>query len=611
MVTKAVSPIITLGALAEFRPHFPSLSPYILTPRGFWPLSTWTQCMITRRITRKDALFVAICFAGLVLLGRTLLSSHRQSPLQQRAARLAERAEQPDHEHWEALAGESAAIDEQFRQHWLTTGIQPAPPAPLAQRIRRVSLALTGSIPSLEELRVLEEIDEQWRFQWWVDHLLEDRRTADHVAERLTRAYVGTENGPFLLYRRSRFREWLGNEFARNRPYDELVRDLIAGNGLWTSAPEVNFLTVTLEANDDGQPDPIRLAGRTSRAFLGMRIDCLQCHDDKMSQVAFGVNGDIRDGRQDDFHNLAAFFCDAKVSLLGLHNAEGGSHAFERPGTGESEQATPQPPYLPDAAPSEGPLRHRLAQWVTAKENRPFARTAVNRMWALAYGRPLVDPIDDIPYITPLGGYPPGLELLADDFIEHGCDLHRLLRLIVSLEPFHLDSRDTEQTLTDQHHWEWAAFPLTRLRPDQMAASILQACSLETRDSDRHFIVQLQTAAGKNDFVRRYGDTGEDEFTETPGTLPQRLVMMNGRLLKEQTRPDNILGAASRIAQLADDGEHAVNIAYQCVLTRKPTEAERSHFAPRIDQARGFQRRTQLEDLFWVLLNSTEFNWNH
>ena len=75
---------------------------------------------------------------------------------------------------------------------------------------------------------------------------------------------------------------WLGDQLAENRPYDQIVREVIGGTGLWTDSPAVNFLTVTAGDDNNGQPNPVRLAGRTTRAFLGMRIDCLQCHDDPM-----------------------------------------------------------------------------------------------------------------------------------------------------------------------------------------------------------------------------------------------------------------------------------------------------------------------------------------
>src|SRR5690606_28436542 len=104
---------------------------------------------------------------------------------------------------------------------------------------------------------------------------------------------------------------------AANRPYDEIVRKLIAENGLWNGSPATNFVTVTSNQNMNSEPDEVRLAGRTSRAFLGMRIDCLQCHDDNLGTIFVGDADNPRSGKQEDFHQLAAFFSDAKVGFVG------------------------------------------------------------------------------------------------------------------------------------------------------------------------------------------------------------------------------------------------------------------------------------------------------
>ncbi|MCA9179648.1 MAG: DUF1553 domain-containing protein [Planctomycetales bacterium] len=560
---------------------------------------------------KRDLLFLTLCIVGLAAISRTLLSDQRQGLFRghDRAERQASREPGASPSSLQTVVED---VDQEFRDAWSRSSadrgaaLTPAPEAPLELRIRRASLALMGSIPSLEELRWLENLDEPARFAAWVEHLLADKRTANHVAERLTRAFVGTENGPFLLYRRSRFHEWLAEQFAANRPYDEIVRELISGNGLWTTSPSVNFLTATLDANNDNQPDPVRLAGRTSRAFLGMRIDCLQCHDDKLGNVELGESASPRFGTQRDFHQLAAFFCEANVSVLGIRDREN-KYEVEYLGSTEPEETDALPPFLARIRQQEGPLRQQLAAWVTDEANRPFARTAVNRMWALVYGRPLVEPIDDIPLHAPAGGYPPGLERLADDFIESGFDMQRLIRVLLSVRPFQLDSRAPE--LTTEHFDRWAAFPLTRMRPEQVAASLLQSCSLKALDDQRHVIVQLQKFGGTNDFVRRYGDTGEDEFKEQPGTLPQRLMMMNGELILERTAGDTLLGSPARIARMAATDEQAVEIAYLCVLTRRPSQRELDHFVEGIKN--NDNRHESLTDLFWVLLNSTEFNWSH
>ena len=153
---------------------------------------------------------------------------------------------------------------------------------------RRLSLALVGNTLSIEEIRAIEQIAPEQRVEWWTEYLLADTRWSHYFSQRFSRAFVGTNNGPFLLFRRRKFELWLASEFHRGAPYDEIVRSMLAAEGLWTDKPEVNFLTSAISNGDNGRVDPIVLAGRTSRAFLGMRIDCVQCHDDLLGNVSLG-----------------------------------------------------------------------------------------------------------------------------------------------------------------------------------------------------------------------------------------------------------------------------------------------------------------------------------
>lgn len=494
-------------------------------------------------------------------------------------------------------------FNEQFEQQWQSITLEWAPDADILTVARRLSLALRGTVPSLEELRALEQQPPSEQLDWWLDHLLSDVRSADYLAERFARAWVGTDNGPFLVFRRRRFVLWLSEQFQKNRPYDEIVRELLTAEGLWTSRPAVNFVTASVQ---DGQPDPVRLAGRTARSLLAVRLDCLQCHDDHLGNIRLGDPPQLRSGTQRDFHQLAAFFGGLRLSGLGLHDRVRPYH-FQFSGKEGEEIVPPRPPFRSDCLPNKGKLRERLAGWVTSRENPQFARATVNRVWALLFGKPLIEPIDDIPLAGP---YPVGLEYLAEDFSKHGYDLHRLIRLIAHSVPFHRSSR-AEFPITAEHERHWAVFPLTRLRPEQIAGAILQACSLTTLDSNAHVLTRLAYYGQTATFVRRFGDRGEDEFTDQGGTIPQRLLLMNGQLVKEHTQPHPWVNAASQIALLADDERRAVETAYLAVLSRRPTPAELEHFRQTLAGKGRARRLTALEDLYWVLLNSTEFSWNH
>lgn len=489
-------------------------------------------------------------------------------------------------------------VDAAFAAEWAKLNLHPVSPAPSLILARRLSLALSGTVPSLQEIRAVEQHAEPERTRWWVDHLLQDQRSSDYLAERLARAYVGTEVGPFLVYRRRRFVAWLSEALHQNRPYDQVARELIDSNGIWTTHPEVNFVTVTIEAKKG--PDPVKLAARVTRAFLGVRIDCVQCHDGKMDSP----------WKQSDFHQLAAFFSQAEMNFAGLNDNLKRDYQFRYLGKSDALKVTPHVPWQSELLPQSGGGRSRLAKWVTDPQNRPFARAMVNRVWAILFNRPLITPLDDIPLNGP---FPPGLEMLADDFMAHGYDIHRLIRVIAGTKVFQLDSRATRpgEAITREVEEHWASFPLTRLRPEQMASGVTQTSSLTTVDETTPVLIRLKRIVDQDKFVKRYGDSGQDEFDQQSGTISQRLLLMNGQMVRDYTRYNPVLNASTRVGALALNDSQAVETAYLSIFTRRPTPEESEYFSATIHHKKGAQRSKSMPDLYWALLNSTEFSWNH
>jgi hypothetical protein len=263
-------------------------------------------------------------------------------------------------------------------------------------------------------------------------------------------------------------------------------------------------------------------------------------------------------------------------------------------------------PFFTELRPDSGTPRAQLAAWVVDPRNQSFARATVNRVWALLLGRPLAEPIDDLIAAGPLH---PALIDLAEDFVRGGYDLHRLIRTIAASEVFRLDSAASSGAKAEQDE-AWAVFPMTRLRPEQVAGALFQSASLTTLGSQSHWFARLVVYTGRNDFVRRYGDSGEDEFDARGGTIPQRLLLMNGQIVRERIKPD-FFNASSRIAALAPDERKAVEAAFLAVLTRRPTSEEFAHFMKRVAGTVGDQRKEAVSDLYWSLLNTTEFSWNH
>jgi hypothetical protein len=356
----------------------------------------------------------------------------------------------------------------------------------------------------------------------------------------------------------------------------------------------VNFITVTIDQTNKNQPNAERLAGRVARAFLGLRLDCAQCH-----------NHPYQKWKRQDFRGLAAFFGQARNGFTGIHDDTSGFYEAENR-SGKRTRVEPAVPDLPDLLPDEGTLRHRLAVWVTHPKNRYFALATVNRVWAVLCGRPLVEPVDDL---NTEGKIPPPLEALCDDFVAHDYDLRRLIRIITATQVFRMDSA-ADHELTPEHSHAWAAFPLQPLRPEQTAGAVLQAARVTTNDTTASSFLQFIRTQQTSDFVRRFGDPGEDEFRERGCTIPQVLLVMNGDLVQEHTK-QAIFNAATRIGWQAPDDRAAVEVAFLTVLTRRPGPKVSAHFEARLAGTKGEQRSRRMEDLFWALINSTEFVTQH
>jgi Protein of unknown function (DUF1549)/Protein of unknown function (DUF1553) len=532
----------------------------------------------------RDLFFVSVVGLGAAAMGAGLMRA-QESAAPQKAKSQEVKSD---------LGSMVTALDDSFRKQWAADKLTPAAVADDLTLMRRLSLALCGTVPSLEEIRRFESRPKETRVREWLETLLGDRRFSDYLAERFARVYVGTEDGPFILYRRRRFIAWLSDVLLENRRYDDLVREMIAERGLWTDHPATNFVSVTFDP-ELGKPTPERLAARVARAFLGMRIDCAQCHDHPFQKW-----------KQDDFRGLASFFGGVNSNLRGIRDGEKNEYHPPDRKTKQPVDVAPCVPFRPELKPDSGSPREQLAAWVTDRRNPSFSQATVNRVWALLMGRPLAEPVDDLPTAGPLH---PALDLLAADFAAHDYNLHRLIRIIVASEAFRLSSA-ADAPNPEALDAAWAVFPMTRLRPEQIAGALFQAASVTTLGPQSHWFIRLTTYTGRNDFVKRYGDSGEDEFDARSGTIPQRLLLMNGKVAKEKTA-GGLLTASGQIAGLAPDDRTAIETAFLAVLTRRPTPAELTHFTARLDKAKGDARKERLTDLFWALLNTTEFSWSH
>lgn len=519
-----------------------------------------------------------------------------------------------------------AALNAEFQRQWKLSGVKIAERADDLSILRRLSLSLFGTVPSLEDIRRFEADQQLHRIDRWVTGMLQDPRYSDYFAERLARSLVGVEGGPFIIFRRDRLTAWLAEQLRQDASWSEMTKQLIAAEGLWTDSPSSNFITVARQ--DDETINVNKLAGRSVRTFLGQRIDCAQCHDHPFDPQ----------WKQHHFEGLAAFFCQTAVTVGGVTDRRTGEddkvvvYKVVDPGAEEDEaRIVPEAvPFHSEWLPSDGGLRHRLADWITHQENRRFERAIANRVWGYMFGKPLHDPVDDLPH--PSDGEQDALDLMGQEFRRRGDRLSVLIRIIALSEPFQLSS---ESVASQESEYlaqvdAWSVFPLVRLRPEQVIGSLFQAGHVRTIDQNSNLVARLQKFGNVNDFMNEYGDMGDDELLQQVGTIPQALLRMNGRFSSELSKAE-LLTAAGQIIAFSPDDESIVENSYLACLARRPSDEERTCFldllraaskantaTEKLDAAPADSRtspkptREQIvQDLFWILFNSPEFSWNH
>lgn len=511
-----------------------------------------------------------------------------------------------------------------FHDSWKVAGVAAAGPADELTVLRRLSLSLLGTIPSLEEIRSFEVDTQPDRIARWTGRMLQDSRFSDYFSERLARSLVGVESGPFIIFRRDRLTEWLSDRLREDTPWPETAASLIAAEGLWTDRPASNFITVAQISDDEGL-DENKLAGRTVRTFLGQRIDCAQCHNHPFDHR----------WKQADFEGLAAFFSQARITIGGItdREVEDGQPVVHRvvdPGADAAAGriVPPAVPFHPEWLGSGGTQRKHLADWVTHPANRRFERATANRIWALMFGRPWHDPVDDLPHPSETNS-PDVLDLLGAEFRAQQGRLSSLIRLIAESEVFRLNSEsplESAEAYRKQAE-NWAVFPLVRLRPEQVIGSMLQAGSVRTIDQNSHPLIRLIRLTSENDFLGEYGDSGDNEFIRQVGTIPQALLRMNGRFTTDLTRAEGFTAPMQLLRFSPDDQALTENCFLTC-LSRRPSTEEMAFFRRQLSDSddqpgddteaqpdhvsqEPTTREQRVQDLFWALFNSPAFSWNH
>lgn len=483
-------------------------------------------------------------------------------------------------------------IDKEILVTLETLGLPPSEVINDTTFLRRISLDLTGRLPSVQqaqkfadddgtrppgqrlllvdELLASDEFNQYWTLQW--AKLLRIRAQAGDATAANT------------------YHKWLAKQVASNTPYDELARALIRSEGDSAVLGPPNFYRTVKDAREQTE--------FFSELFMGSRLRCANCHNHPLDRWT-----------QDDYHGLAAIF--AKI--------EPGRIVRSRPSGQVIHPRTQEPAAL--RIPGDGFLaadakdaRIALSDWLTAEQNPYFAKAIVNRLWKHMMGRGFVEPADDFRATNP-ATHPVLLTKLADDFVANDYDLRHTLRTIATSTSYARSANATAANKDDDRFYSHAA--RRHLEPEVLAdaiSDVLEVFEKYGNQAEGTRAVALVDPKTPSQTLDVLGRCGREESCESSagsvGGLRQQLHLLNGGLLNSR-----ISAVGSRLQRLVDGGTEPMAIVtefYLAALGRQPSKLESQHWKQKLNQDfTAEQRQAFLEDFVWGQLTCNEFVTNH
>jgi hypothetical protein len=531
-------------------------------------------------------------------------------------------------------------INELLEAQWKENKITPSTRASDYEFIRRVSLDIVGRTAKPQEIDRFFSDPPQTRRALLIERLLASEEYAKNWANIWTVWLMS--RGSALQRGRAVYHEqmhlWLEEQFARNRSYKEMVTDLLTATGKTNDNGAVNYVLTWLgepipnnKRSEEGQFDMTPITARTTRLFLGMQTQCVQCHDHP-----FGP------GKQEDFWGVNAFFRqverdgtpmmgrDAVLTLKDnlAWNSEGRVYFEKRSGV----LLTTRPSFFLERKDDKPirltlspttPRRAELAKLIT--NNEYFPKAFVNRMWAHFMGRGIQMPVDDFGIPDNPPSNPELLDRLAKDFAGTGhYDPKEVIRWICNSNAYSLTSvangsaevavdeegkiptkkgkATTKRVANDKAEIEpyFSRVLLKAMTPEQLFESLLVATRTEVGLSKEN------KKKLRDEWIRslvvNFGDDEGNEVTFN-GTVVQALMLMNGKQIN-----DAITHKDGTVAQARKRGRQVLTELFLAALNRPPTSTELSKISYEISHAK---TAGVYEDVFWALLNSNEFLLNH
>ncbi len=477
------------------------------------------------------------------------------------------------------------SIDDEILKLLSTLRLPVSPAADDATFLRRVTLDLTGYLPTSDAVTAFLSDSDTNKREMLVDTLLQSDEFNEYWTLQLAKLLrIGAQErntqGAFVYH------QWLSEQIRDGIGYNQIAHSVILATGDSHEVGPANFYRTV-----DG---PRQQAEFMSELFMGARLRCANCHNHPLDKWT-----------QDDYHGLAAIFAKiegdqiVKVKLSGeiIHPAT-------------REKAVPRIPgnrFLPTDV-VDG--RVELVDWLTGSDNPFFAEAIVNRLWKTMMGRGLVEPVDDFRATNP-ATHPELLTELADDFVTHGYDLRHTLRRIALSESYARSANTLPQNAMDDRFYSHAL--QKPLEPEVLADAISDVLGIPDtygNESDGTRAVSLfnpNTESEALDILGRCGrETSCESTTEATDGLQRKLHLFNGDLLNAR-----IGVSGSRLDKLMSEGKSPMEILdefYLAALSRHPTDKEQQFWKQHIDVSTSTNsQRAILEDMVWSLLTCNEF----
>jgi hypothetical protein len=506
----------------------------------------------------------------------------------------------------DAVARLAAGIDAHIARRWAAEQVRPTDPSDDAEFMRRVTLDLAGKIPAVADLHeFLDDTDPDKRRKL-VDRLLESPAYVMNFSN-VWRSVMMPEAdaSPEVRFFVPAFEAWLRKRLSENATYDAIVREILTvavdpRNAMNPYQVEGGISPISFYQTKQLKPE--NLAAGTARIFLGVRIECAQCH-----------NHPFDDWKREQFWSYAAFFAGMERSPNGPQQGLLNSirELFDRrelviPGTGQRVR----PVYLDGTRPSlkfRESARGVLADWMVSGDNPYFTKAAANRLWGHFFGVGIVNPVDDFTADNP-PSHPELLDLLAREFAANRFDVKFLIRAITASRTYQLSSRQTDPS--QENPRLFARMALKGLSPEQLFDSIAQATGFYEPYANRDSFA-MNNNSPRAEFIQMF-DNGRDAVTERQTTILQALALMNGQFVNDATSLEKSATLAALVEFPRMTTAERIESLYLAALSRRPRRDETDRLVPYVDSG-GAARDSgkALGDVFWALLNSSEFLLNH